>query len=107
MVVALLPIVWVWVNSHGSFVLGVLWLGAVGVGAGIDRRSFPRDLLPRSPGSPSASSSRASTRSGRGCSPSPSRWGRRVRSSAFVEWQSPNFQAVTGLVSLAFLLPAW
>ena len=34
----LLPIAWVWVNSHGSFPLGALWLGAVVVGSAIDER---------------------------------------------------------------------
>jgi hypothetical protein len=34
----LLPLVWVWVNSHGSFPLGLLWIGATCVGAWIDNR---------------------------------------------------------------------
>ena len=33
-----MPIVWVWVNSHGSFPLGMLWLVLVTAGAWIDRR---------------------------------------------------------------------
>ena len=37
----LLPIVWVWVNAHGSFPLGLLWIGATCVGAWIDRRHVP------------------------------------------------------------------
>jgi hypothetical protein len=39
------PVLWLWVNSHGSFPLGALWLGAVLVGAAIDRRALPRDTL--------------------------------------------------------------
>jgi hypothetical protein len=35
----LVPITWVWVNSHGSFPLGVLWLGAIAVGAMCDARA--------------------------------------------------------------------
>ncbi len=35
----LLPIVWVWVSSHGSFPLGLAWLGATCVGAWFDQRS--------------------------------------------------------------------
>lgn len=37
----LIPIVWAWVNSHGSFPLGLLWLGAVVVGEAIDTRRLP------------------------------------------------------------------
>jgi len=34
----LLPIVWVWVNSHGSFPLGALWLLVTALGAAMDER---------------------------------------------------------------------
>lgn len=37
----LVPIVWVWVNSHGSFPLGVAYLGARLVGEWIDERRLP------------------------------------------------------------------
>jgi hypothetical protein len=40
----LVPIVWVWVNTHGSFPLGLLWIGAVVVGEWFDggrRRPVP------------------------------------------------------------------
>jgi len=40
----LLPIGWVWVNTHGSFPFGLLWLGAVYVGQAIDERRRPREL---------------------------------------------------------------
>ena len=44
----LLPIFWVWVNSHGSFVLGIGILGAIMLGAAIDAKALPwkeiRDL---------------------------------------------------------------
>src|SRR4051794_32754697 len=32
----LIPIGWLWVNTHGSFALGAVWLGAVAVGEWID-----------------------------------------------------------------------
>jgi hypothetical protein len=38
----LVPVFWVWVNSHGSFVLGGGLIGAVMVGAAIDERRIPR-----------------------------------------------------------------
>ncbi|MGI9598077.1 MAG: hypothetical protein ACR2QK_18075 [Acidimicrobiales bacterium] len=37
----LLPIMWLWVNSHGSFPLAVVLLGAVAAGAWIDERARP------------------------------------------------------------------
>jgi len=39
----LLPIAWVWVNSHGSFPLGAVWLVAAAVGAAIDERRLVTD----------------------------------------------------------------
>lgn len=42
----LVPLVWVWVNSHGSFVLGVAWLGATCAGAWIDRRTGDKTSEP-------------------------------------------------------------
>lgn len=38
----LVPIMWVWVNTHGSFPLMFLFLGAVGVGQLLDDRTFHR-----------------------------------------------------------------
>ena len=35
----LVPVVWLWVNTHGSFPLGLAWVGATCVGAWIDGRS--------------------------------------------------------------------
>ena len=34
----LVPVAWVWVNSHGSFVLGAVWLGLVAAGTSADRK---------------------------------------------------------------------
>jgi hypothetical protein len=42
----IVPITWVWVNSHGSFPLGALWLGLVYVGAVLDSRTLVRRLWP-------------------------------------------------------------
>ena len=43
----LIPIVWIWVNSHGSFPLGLAWLCARTVGEAIDLRGWPRHALAR------------------------------------------------------------
>ncbi len=39
----LLPVVWVWVNSHGSFPLGGLWLAVTAVGCAFDERRLVTD----------------------------------------------------------------
>lgn len=39
----LLPIAWVWVNSHGSFPLGAVWLLATAVGLAVDERRLVTD----------------------------------------------------------------
>ncbi|GAC1586653.1 MAG: hypothetical protein NVS3B21_00910 [Acidimicrobiales bacterium] len=39
----LIPIMWIWVNTHGSFPLGIGWLGLWMLGSAVDRRSV-RDL---------------------------------------------------------------
>lgn len=36
----LIPVFWVWVNSHGSFLLGLVLLGTIMVGAAIDDRRW-------------------------------------------------------------------
>lgn len=41
----LIPVVWLWVNSHGSFPLGLAWLGARAVGEALDWRAWPRDAF--------------------------------------------------------------
>ncbi len=38
-----LPVMWVWVNTHGSFPLAGVLVGTIGVGEWIDRRQFPVD----------------------------------------------------------------
>ncbi len=41
----LLPVAWLWVNSHGSFPLGAAWLVATAVGAGLDEGRVVTDRL--------------------------------------------------------------
>ena len=40
----LIPIFWVWANSHGSWPLGLLWFGAYAVGQVLDRKSAETSL---------------------------------------------------------------
>ena len=104
----LVPVVWVWVNSHGSFPLGVAWLGLVGVGAWIDTRRFPRDVA------------RYAVAFGVGLVVSVlNPLGPRLLAFALTvgekkdvfqyirEWRSPDFQSGTGLFTLVFLLAAF
>lgn len=41
----LVPVVWVWVSTHGSFPLGLLWLVLRAAGAALDTRALPRAAL--------------------------------------------------------------
>lgn len=43
--VLLIPVMWVWVNSHGSFPLAFVLIGASGLGAAIDTRALPHHHL--------------------------------------------------------------
>ena len=100
----LIPVVWIWVNSHGSFPLALLWLGARAVGEWLEWRAFPRDTL------------RYVTAFAAGlvvCILNP--LGTRLlafpltvaqKSEAFstiVEWRSPDFHRGGGLFTLVFL----
>ena len=38
----LVPLVWVWVSSHGSFPLALAWFGLRGVGEAFDRHGWPK-----------------------------------------------------------------
>ena len=41
----LIPITWIWVSSHGSFLLAPAWLGARALGEAIDRRAWPAESV--------------------------------------------------------------
>ena len=42
----IVPVTWVWVNTHGSFPLGALWLALVWAGTALDTKSLARRLWP-------------------------------------------------------------
>jgi len=100
----LLPIGWVWVNTHGSFPLGLLWLGAVYAGSILDEHRRPawldRYVLaflgalalgcinpvgPRLVAFPLAVESKKAV------------------FQNIIEWKSPNFQSAGPLLALVFL----
>jgi hypothetical protein len=100
----LLPIVWVWINTHGSWPIGLAWLMARSVGEAIDWRQSPRAML-------------------RYCGAfvgglvvalvNPltwhlivfpiSAWDKRGVLQGVVEWRSPNFQTGNSFVALVFI----
>ena len=104
----LVPIVWLWVNSHGSFPLGLAWLGARAVGEALDWRAWPRDAV-RYIGAFAAGLAVAVLNPlGAKLLAFPFTLGdRREAFESIVEWVSPNFQdrpAVFVLLTVALLL---
>lgn len=100
----LIPIGWVWVNTHGSFPLGIAWLLAVVVGRSLDARR------------PDGASIRYLIWFIGGCAVgSVNPVGPRLLTFPFavqskagvfkniVEWHSPNFQTTDGIAALVLL----
>jgi hypothetical protein len=100
----LVPVVWVWVNSHGSYPLGLAWVGAYAVGSAIDARAWPKEaarylgafvlglavacvnpLGPKLLTFPLVAVHKRST------------------FQSIVEWRSPNFQDHNSLIALIFI----
>jgi hypothetical protein len=103
----LVPVVWVWVNSHGSFPLGLAWLGLAGLGAWADERRFPVEwaryaawfvvglvVSMLNPLGPRLLAFAVTV-------------GEKKDVFRFIrEWRSPDFQSGTGLFTLVFLVLA-
>ena len=103
----LVPIVWFWVQSHGSFPLGLAWLGARAVGEGLDWRSRPRDALRYVGAFVGGLAVAVVNPLGARLLTFPVTLGsRRDAFERIVEWMSPNFQSGAGRVSLVFLVLA-
>jgi len=103
----LVPVAWIWVNSHGSFFLGLGWLAAVVVGEALDRRALPRAQLRHLAWFTGGVLSGAINPLGPRLLSFPLTVG--AKSEVFkrvVEWHSPNFQTAEALFSLAFLAVA-
>ena len=106
----LVPITWVWVNSHGSFPLGVLWFGAIAVGAMCDARAgggawrLPRTEL-RYFGTfvVGLFASALNPLGPRLLSFAVTVGQKRQIFKSVREWHSPNFQGSEGLFTLIFL----
>jgi hypothetical protein len=103
----LVPIVWVWVSSHGSFPLGLAWLGLAGLGAWLDERRFPV-MWARYVGAFVAGLVVAAVNP---LGPKLLTFALTVGEKRDVfryvtEWRSPDFQGGPGFVTLVFLVPA-
>ncbi len=100
----LIPIMWVWVNTHGSWPVGLAWLGARGVGELIDRRGWPRQSL--TAGAGFAAGLVVSL-------VNPLTWRlltfpaiaiqKRAIFKGIVEWRSPDFQSPNSFLALIFI----
>lgn len=117
----LIPVVWVWANSHGSFVLGFGWLVLVVAGQWLDggrRRDVRPAALPWLGGFVVGVVVAALNPLGPRLLAFPfAIIGRRDAFAHVVEWRSPSFQSGPGLLTLVCLIgvvvvlararPAW
>ncbi len=100
----LVPLVWLWVQSHGSFPLGLAWLGARAVGEWMDWRSRPHDTLRYVTWFFAGLGVSVISPLGARLLLFPLTVGdKREAFESIVEWQSPDFQSTTGRFSLVFL----
>jgi hypothetical protein len=103
----LLPIVWVWANAHGSFVLGLAWLFLVVVGERIDGQRRP-DTLPWLGGFVAGLAIAVVNPLGPRLLVFPLVViGRRDAFAHVAEWRSPSFQGATGGLTLLCLVGAF
>jgi hypothetical protein len=103
----LLPVGWVWVNTHGSFPLGLAWLVARLVGEALDARRRPRWIEPYVVAFVAALALAAVNPLGPRLLAFPLAVER--KSSVFrnvVEWRSPDFQTFQGVATLGCLVLA-
>jgi hypothetical protein len=100
----LIPVVWFWVQSHGSFPLGLAWLGARAVGEWLDWRSRPHDTLRYMTWFMAGLGVSVLSPLGARLLLFPLTIGeKREAFRSIVEWQSPDFQSSAGRFSLVFL----
>ena len=100
----LVPVVWLWVNSHGSFPLGLVWLGARAVGEWRDWRAWPGETVPYLGAFAGGLAVSVLNPLGARLLLFPlTLAGRRESFSRVVEWMSPNFQTGGGRAALVGL----
>jgi len=100
----LVPVVWLWVSSHGSFPLGLVWLGARAVGEGLDWRAWPRETMRYVGGFAGGLVVAVVNPLGAALLTFPLTLGqKRAAFQNIIEWESPNFQTSAGKFALIFL----
>ena len=100
----LVPLVWVWVNSHGSFPLGLAWLGARALGEGLDWRAWPRETWRYVGGFVAGLAVSVANPLGLRLLAFPLTLGeKREAFRNIIEWRSPDFAREGGYFALAFL----
>ena len=103
----LVPLVWLWVQSHGSFPLGLAWLGARAVGEWLDWRAWPDDAMRYVGGFVAGLAVAVANPLGARLLVFPFTLAeKRSAFSAILEWRSPDFQTAEGRFSLVFLVVA-
>lgn len=103
----LIPILWVWVSTHGSFILAIAWLGGRGVGEAIDKKGWPSDSVHYAVGMVAGLAVSVVNPLGPKLLTFP--LAVQKKASVFktiVEWHSPNFQTAAGEFTLVFLVAA-
>jgi hypothetical protein len=100
----LVPIVWLWVNSHGSFPLGLVWLGTRAAGEWLDWRDRPRETARYVWGFLAGMGAAIANPLGARLLLFPITLGeKRTAFDAIREWQSPDFHAAGNRVALLCL----
>jgi hypothetical protein len=100
----LVPVVWIWVNSHGSFPLGLVWLGARAAGEALDWRAWPREAWRYVGGFAAGLLVSVINPLGVRLLAFPLTLGEKTEAfRQIVEWRSPDFSRSGGHVALAFL----
>ncbi len=103
----LVPVVWLWVSSHGSFPLGLAWLAARAVGEAFDWRAWPRDAIRYVGGFVVGLVVAVVNPLGAKLLAFPFTLGdKRQTFERIVEWMSPDFQHAPARVALIFLVLA-
>jgi len=103
----LVPLVWFWVQSHGSFPLGLVWLGARAGGQWLDWRSRPADTIRYTATFGAGLALSVLNPLGARLLSFPFTIGeKRAIFSNIVEWRSPNFQRADGRFAFVFLVLA-
>jgi len=100
----LIPVVWIWVSSHGSFLLAPAWLGARALGDAIDRRAWPAESVRYLGGLAAGLLVSIANPLGFRLLSFPLAVQEKQRIfKTIVEWHSPNFQVSEGEWTLVFL----